>query len=657
MISGFKMTIGVKIYAIIGVCFLGLALIVSFQISRQASALSDQKRIELQNLASVVLSIIKDEYELAQKHVVTDSSARERAAERISKMRYGNGDYFWINDLEPKMIMHPTKPELNGKDISQIKDPNGLAIFVEFARVVRDQKSGYVEYQWPKPGSDTPQPKLSFVTGFEPWGWVIGTGVYIDDLNAQIWETTRYALIFAGIVLVLVGAIAVYVAGRISRAIRSMTGAMRRLAGGDIAATLPAVTGRDELADMARAMEIFRETMIDADRLRTEQGAAERQVELDRQKVMFSLAERIRQTVGVIVTGLTTMSQSAKDATTQMEKNAVQSSQRIERALGDLSAASQDVTIVATAVTELTASIEEIAEQTGRTSKSTASAMAGARAAQLVAENLTNATRSIGDISNLISAIANQTNLLALNATIEAARAGDAGRGFAVVATEVKLLAEQTARATQDIDRQVADIRSTTSSVVAAIAEINTSVDDVTATTSSIAGAVEEQSTATGEISYSVQRAAEGTRNVIEGISDLPAMAQEIKAASGSLSTVTSELGNQALMLTNEVERLLTELTDRRTAKRTVANERATLSIHGRNEPCQVIDLSTGGARIQPSSRLAVGDHCELQLSDGTHIGGQIVWIANGQCGLSFGVERLQERQIEIRRASDRHAA
>jgi methyl-accepting chemotaxis protein len=651
-----RLTIRLKIRLLLVICCVGFLAVVAFQINRQSAAIYDAKRFELQNLTAVAISVIAEDYAALKAGTLTKAAAKDNAMARIAKIRYGRGDYFWIND-QTHMLMHPVKPELVGRDLATIKDPSGVPVFAVAAQIVRDKQSGFLSYLWPRPGSDQAQPKISYVTGFAPWGWVIGTGVYVDDLDAEIWAATQFALIFAGGVLIMVGAFAVFVSGRISQSLQAMTSAMRRLADGDLATALPAIKGRDELADMAAALTIFRDAMVEADQLRAQQSEADRHAEANSQKVMVSLAERIRTSVGVIVDGLKSLSTSAHASTVQMKRNSEKSSARIAQALAELNVASGDVSTVATAVTDLSASIGQISAQTRRTAQSRAAAMAAGQAAHEVADNLTLATRSIGDISNLISAIASQTNLLALNATIEAARAGEAGRGFAIVASEVKMLAEQTAKATQDINHQVEGIRATTASVVAAISEINGAVDEVSQCTSSIESAVEEQSSATDRINHNVQRAATGTRGVIGGIADLPAMAHEIEDAAGSLSNVMAEFGDQAQMLSNEIERLLKELTDRRSEKRVVMSEDATIIVGSRTVACTIHDLSVSGARITPRTPLAIGEELMLTLANAKRVKAAVMWSANGQCGLGFKGERLDLDDIETRRRAAARAA
>lgn len=190
-----RFSVSLRIYTIIGLSFCGLIGLAIMQANNLKASLKQQRQSELSHLAQVAVGIAREEYDIAVRDHSSDDLARKSAAARISKMRYGNGDYFWINDLGPRMIMHPAKPELNGQDLTDNKDPAGKQIFVEFVNIVKKHGSGFIEYQWPKPGKDAPQPKLSFVAGFEPWGWVIGTGVYIDDLEAQLWESAKAVIL------------------------------------------------------------------------------------------------------------------------------------------------------------------------------------------------------------------------------------------------------------------------------------------------------------------------------------------------------------------------------------------------------------------------------------------------------------------------------
>src|SRR5437763_1766815 len=179
MIRRARTTVGRKIYALICFSFIGLLGVAFFESRELASSLDQQKQIELRHLGDLALGIIKEEHVAAQKGGVSDADAQKRAMARIGALRYGNNDYFWINDMHPKMVMHPIKPEMNGNDLSAYKDPNGKLLFVDFVEAVKKDGAVFVPYEWPKPGFDKPQPKLSYVVGFAPCSWCISMGVSV----------------------------------------------------------------------------------------------------------------------------------------------------------------------------------------------------------------------------------------------------------------------------------------------------------------------------------------------------------------------------------------------------------------------------------------------------------------------------------------------
>ena len=270
-----------KIYAIIALSFVSLIGIAAFQLNELKSGLEDQKRIELRHLGEVAMRIVNEEYAAAQRGEISVEQAKKNASARIGALRYGADDYFWINDLQPRMIMHPIKPELNGRDLTEMKDPNGKHLFVEFADVVKRQGTGFVAYEWPKPGMADPQPKLSYVAGFQPWGWVIGTGVYIDDLQQQVWSTAKRSLTVGSVIIAFIGVVTVFSVRRMSTALKAMTVAMAELAAGNFDVVLPGLGRKDEIGDIATAVEAFKLKAIEKAHLETEADALLHQRETD----------------------------------------------------------------------------------------------------------------------------------------------------------------------------------------------------------------------------------------------------------------------------------------------------------------------------------------------------------------------------------------
>jgi methyl-accepting chemotaxis protein len=556
--QGMRFSIGFRIYSIIGLSFCGLIGLAAMQASNLADSLKKQRQDELSHLTQIALVIAREEYDAAVRDHSADGLAQKNAAARIAKLRYGNGDYFWINDLGPRMIMHPAKPELDGQDLTDIKDPNGKRLFVEFADVVKSKGSGFVEYQWPKPGKDAPQPKLSYVTGFEPWGWVIGTGVYIDDLQAQLWESASKVIIAALVVVGLLGTITLVIARKMSSALVAMTSSVTKLGEGDFGIKLPGLDRGDELGDMARSIERFKvkaeqkaldesEAKIKKDQITAEQRKAE----------MTKLADTFESAVGKIVETVSLASTELEASASVLTATADRAQELTTIVATASDEASTNVQSVASATEELTSSVNEISRQVQESARIANEAVDQARRTTDRVSELSKAASRIGDVVELITTIAGQTNLLALNATIEAARAGAAGRGFAVVASEVKALAEQTAKATGEISQQVAGIQAATQDSVGAIKEISGTIERLSEISSTIAAAVEEQGAATQEISRNVQQAAQGTQQVSSNINDVQRGAGETGSASSQVLSAAQSLSGDSKRLKLEVGKFL----------------------------------------------------------------------------------------------------
>jgi methyl-accepting chemotaxis protein len=552
-----KMTIGRKIYALIGLSFIGVVGIALLDSRELAAGLEQQKQIELRHMTELALGVVKEEYAAVQTSGAAVADAQKRALARVAALRYGNDDYFWVNDMQPRMVMHPMKPEMNGSDISTFKDPNGKALFVDMVSVVKKDGSGFVAYQWPKPGFDKPQPKLSYVTGFTPWGWVIGTGVYIDDLKAQSWASTQRGLIEAGLVLLLTLAVSIIVARRITVPLRQMTTTMNALARGRVDVELAGLGRRDEVGEMAKAVEVFKSNVVARQALEAEGREAAARADATRKADMHKMADDFESAVGEIVQTVSSASSELEASAGTLTKTAEHAQELTTMVAAASEEASTNVQSVASATEEMSSSINEISRQVQESARMAGDAVDQARRTNDRVGELSKAAARIGDVVELINTIAGQTNLLALNATIEAARAGEAGRGFAVVASEVKALAEQTAKATGEIGQQVTGIQAATQESVGAIREISGTIEKLSEISSAIAAAVEEQGAATQEISRNVQQAAHGTHEVSSHIADVQRGASETGTASSQVLSAAQSLSGDSTRLKLEVGKFL----------------------------------------------------------------------------------------------------
>ncbi|UYO44077.1 cache domain-containing protein [Rhodopseudomonas palustris] len=557
MLSRLHLTIGRRIYLLIGLGFIGLLGLTLLDSRELATGLQQQKQIELRHLAELAVSFVKDEYDAAQRGEISTDEAQKRAQARIAKLRYGGNEYFFITDMQSKMLMHPIAKQLIGQDQSNAKDPNGKMLFAEMVNTVRRSGSGFVDYVWPKPGSDKPQPKLTFVTGFEPWGWVIGTGVYIDDLDAQTWNAMQHSLIAAALVLLITIAVSVFIARRITKPILAMTGAMKDLAGGRIDIEVPGIGRHDEIGEMAEAVEVFKVNAQERRRLEGERQEMEARAEAERRAHANQVAEAFERAIGEIVETVSAASDELEASATTLTRTAEQSQELATAVAAASEEASTNVQSVASATEEMSSSVNEISRQVQESARIAHEAVDQARQTNGRVEELAKAASRIGDVVELISTIAGQTNLLALNATIEAARAGEAGRGFAVVASEVKALAEQTAKATGEITLQINGIQAATDQSVAAIKEIGETIAKMSEISSTIAAAVEEQGAATQEISRNVQQASLGTQQVSSNIADVQRGATETGAASSQVLAAAKSLSGDSTRLKVEVSNFL----------------------------------------------------------------------------------------------------
>ena len=377
-------------------------------------------------------------------------AAQQQAIAAVRGLRYGGADYFWVNDLRPVMVMHPTNAKLDGQDLSGIRDPDGFAVFNEMVAVAKAKGAGMVNYRWPKPGASAPVAKTSYVQLFQPWGWVIGSGVYVDDVEAEFTAQVVRVLIAAAIIALMMALAIVAIARSIVHPLRASVSAMANIASGDGDLTRELHTeGDDEITQLSRHFNAFTQKMramvgslqASADELgRSSQAlggnALEAQSSSSRQCEQM---DRVATAIGEVTHGVQDVARTAEHAASEMRKAETQ-------ALDGQASISGSVQ----QIDQLSSTINQAVE---------------------VIRTLAAESTEIGGVLDVISSIAEQTNLLALNAAIEAARAGDQGRGFAVVADEVRLLAQRTQKSTAQIQAMTERLRHHSEAAVKVINE------------------------------------------------------------------------------------------------------------------------------------------------------------------------------------------
>jgi methyl-accepting chemotaxis protein len=375
--------------------------------------------------------------------------------------------------------------------------------------------------------------------------------------GADLYANSR-TLVLAALALALVVALgAGYLLSRgVATPVVGMTAAMTRLAAHDLAVEIPAVGQRDEIGRMANAVQVFKENMIKATEA-AEHEAAEAKARDARAALVDRLTHDFDAGVTAVLGAVASAANELHSTATAMTKIAEGSAQRASAAGTAADEASANVQTVASAADELSSSIAEISRQVTQSAVVSDQAVSQAKATNSEVEGLAQAANKIGEVIRLITEIADRTNLLALNATIEAARAGDAGRGFAIVASEVKSLAQQTGKATEDIAAQVEQIQTATARSVEAIGEIMSTITNISHAATAIASAVEEQGAATSEIARNVQQASAGTAEVTHNVTGVSQAAAETGHAASQVLGAADELSKQSSQLRTQVETFL----------------------------------------------------------------------------------------------------
>jgi methyl-accepting chemotaxis protein len=544
------------LFIVVGTVF-GILAIGAFGLYQTRDNMLLDRMEKTRNLIEVAYSTVGDYAAKADAGELSVADAQERAKRALEVMRYDKTNYFFISDMTPRLVMHPFKKNLIGKDMNDTQDGSGKYHWREFAKVAKDVGEGFVHYDFISPDGKKIRPKISYVKAFKPWGWVLMTGIYIDDINAVFYRNLQIMGVVAAIILAVVVGTSIVIGRGIAKPLSKINETMKRLAEGDLEMQVPEKDRKDEIGEMAATVQIFKDNAIEKVRLEAEHEEEKALAEQEKHELMLAMAGDFEASVGGVVNKVASASSDMQRSSEAMNATADRTTSQSAAVAAASEQASNNVQTVAAAAEELSSSIAEISRQVSQASRIASGAVKQAQDTNVKVQGLADAANKIGEVVALITDIADQTNLLALNATIEAARAGDAGKGFAVVASEVKNLANQTAKATEEIGSQIGGIQLATQEAVAAIESITKTISEIDEVAAGIASAVEEQGAATQEIARNVEQAAAGTQEVSHNIDGVSQAANDTGAAATMIRTAAEELSNQSDMLRSEVDKFL----------------------------------------------------------------------------------------------------
>ena len=476
-----------------------------------------------------------------------------------------------------------------------------------------------------------------------------------DEAGAVTADAIKYTyiLMLGGLAIVL-GITVASTRRTISLPIGTIVRALNKLAVGDFDAEIVGADRRDEVGDIARAALVFRDQGRETVQLRAEQQAQQTRAEEEKRASLLRMAETVELEAGASVDQIAVLTVRMSETATSMAQSAAAVGENSQSVAAAATQALANAQTVASAAEELSASIREIGSQVSVATQVTSKAVGASNRAQTTIALLSKAVGRIGEVASLINGIASQTNLLALNATIEAARAGEAGKGFAVVANEVKSLANQTARATDEITAQIAEIQATTNEAVNSVGEIGSAITEVQHVSSSIASAIEEQGAATQEIARNIGQTTEAAQEVAEHIGRVAAEARSTGERAGLVGAISADVASGIGRLQEVLVRTVRSSTDevnRRASPRIEVNRSATLFVGGKDHPIMIQNLSEGGFSASGvSAGMVHGAAIEISISGisqrltATVLSGEDGWV-RGRFTLTTNDEARWKRE------------
>ncbi len=542
------------IFSIPAICLLTLLAIIATVALNYQNSLRNGKFEQIEHLTEGAVTIVDSYIAKVKAGDMDENAAKAEVLSLLNAYRFDGENYIYATDYNHCMVLDPLSPEDVGKCNP---DSKVRQMIVKTAKA----GGGVITYETKKPGmGDTLVEKAAYVRPIPGWNWALGAGVYMDDVAAEFQSVMQRIAIISVIAIVIAGVLSWFVGTRITKSIVGLNRSIATIAEGNYQAPVETDSNFTEIGDMASGVLALRDKSAQAQQLEKDAAIQKQRAEEERRTNIRNIAKKLESEVGGIAGAVDQSVKRSGELAVSMSHNAegiLDQSQQVASAAGSVS---QNVDAVAAATEELSASITGIGSQVDESTSIAETAVTEASRANEMVSGLAEAAERIGEVVSLINDIAAQTNLLALNATIEAARAGEAGKGFAVVAQEVKNLANQTAKATDEIAQQIGAIQSETKLTVEAIEKVTQTIATINDITNGISSSVSEQNAAVGEIANSASTASRGSSEVVSNIEEIHQAASSSGAAASELDTNVGALSGQIETLHRTVSDFLKQL-------------------------------------------------------------------------------------------------